>query len=70
MWQKNTKKSKYYRLHNSNSRQTFFKNFSNKEKLIFSTFLQIKIEHDFFKFYLYRLLAYELNRYNENCNKI
>ena len=70
MWQNNTKKGKYYKLHNSNSQQTFFKNFSNREKLIFSTFLQIKIEHDFFKYYLYRLIAYESNQCNENCNEI
>ena len=69
-WQNNTKKDEYYKLHNSNLQQTFFKNFSNREKLIFSTFLQIKIEHDFFKFYFHRLLVYELNQCNENCNEI
>ena len=70
MWQNNTKKSKYYQLHNSNLQQTFFKKSSNREKLIFLTFLQIKIELDFFKFYLYRLSAYKSNQYNENCNEI
>ena len=70
MWQNNTKKSKYYKLHNLNLQQTFFKNFSSNEKLTFSTFLQIKIRHDFFKFYLSRLFTYKSNRCNENCNKI
>ena len=56
-------------MHNSNSQQTFFKKLSNREKWIFSTFLQMKIEHDFFKFYLYRLFTYELNQCNENCNE-
>ena len=70
MWQNNTKKGKYYKLHNSNSQQTFFKNFSNREKLIFLTFLQMKIEHDFFKSYLHRLFVYELNQCNKNCNEI
>ena len=70
MWEKNTKKNKYYRLHNLNSQQTSFKKFSNQEKSIFSTFLQMKIEYNFFKFYLYRLFAYKLNRCNENCNEI
>ena len=64
MWQNNTKKGKYYKLHNSNPQQTFFKNFSNREKLIFSTFLQMKIRHGFFKSYLYRLPTYELNQCN------
>ena len=64
------KKSKYYKLHNSNSQQTFFKKFSNREKLIFLTFRQIKSEHDFFKFYPCRLLVYESNQCNENCNEI
>ena len=59
MWQNNTKKGKYYKLHNSNPQQTFFKNFSNREKLIFSTFLQMKIEHDFFKFYFHKLFVYK-----------
>ena len=70
MWQNNTKKGKYYKLHNSNPQQTFFKNFSNREKLIFSTFLQMKIGHGFFKSYLYRLPAYESNQCNGNCNEI
>ena len=70
MWQNNIKKSKYYKLHNSNSQPTFFQNFSNNEKLIFSTFLQMKIRHDFFKFYLYRLFTYKSNRCDENCNEI
>ena len=30
----------------------------------------MKIEHDYFKFYLYRLLAYESNQCNEKCNEI
>ena len=30
----------------------------------------MKIEHDFFKFYLYRLFAYKSNQCNENCNEI
>ena len=30
MWQDKTKKSKYYKLQNSNSQQTFFQNFSTK----------------------------------------
>ena len=30
----------------------------------------MKIEHDFFKFYLVRLFAYESNRCNEDCNQI
>ena len=70
MWQDNMKKGKYCKLHNLNLQQTFFQNFSNNEKLIFSTFLQIKMRHDFFKFYLCKLLTYESNRYNENCNEI
>ena len=49
------------KLHNSNSQQSFFKKFSNREKLIFSIFLQMKIEHDFFKFYLYKLFVYKSN---------
>ena len=70
MWQKNSKKGKLYELHNSNPQQTFFKNFSNHEKLYFSTFLQMKIEHGYFKSYLYRLPAYESNQCNEECNEI
>ena len=69
MWQDNTKKGKYYKLHNLNPQQTFFNSFSTSEKLIFSTFLQMKIKHDFFKFYLYRLFTYKSNRCNENCNE-
>ena len=69
MWQKNVKKGKYYEVHNLTSQQTFFKKFSNKEKSIFSTFLQMKTEHDYFKSYLCRLFAYESNRCNENCNE-
>ena len=30
----------------------------------------MKIGHDFFKSYLYRLPAYELNQCNRNCNEI
>ena len=30
----------------------------------------MKIEHDYFNFYLYRLSTYESNRCNENCNEI
>ena len=48
----------------------FFLNFWNRENLIFSTFLQIKIEHEFFKFYLCRLFVDKLNKCNENCNEI
>ena len=69
MWQKNVKKNKYYEVHNSTSQQTFFKKFSNKEKSIFSTFLQMKTEHDYFKSYLCRLFEYESNRCNEKCNE-
>ena len=69
MWQNNSKKDKSYEVHNSNSQQTFFKQFSNSEKLLLSIFLQMKIEHDYFKSYLCRLLAYESNRCNEECNE-
>ena len=69
MWQKNSKKGKHYELHNSNPQQTFFKNFSNYEKLLFSIFLQMKIEHEYFKSYLYRLSAYESNQCNEECSE-
>ena len=61
MWQNNSKKSEFYEVHISNSQQTFFKNFSNCEKLLLSIFLQMKIEHDYFKFYLCRLFAYKSN---------
>ena len=70
MWQNNSKKGKFYEVHNSNSQQTFFKKFSNCEKLLLSIFLQMKIEHDYFKSYLCRLLTYESNRCNEECNEI
>ena len=70
MWQKNLKKGKYYRIHCSNPQQTFFKKFSNSEKLLFSTFIQMKMRHEFFKSYFCRLFAYESNRCNENCNEI
>ena len=30
----------------------------------------MEIKHDFFKFYLCKVFTYELNRCNENCNKI
>ena len=30
----------------------------------------MKIEHDYFKSYLYRLFAYESNQCNEECNEI
>ena len=30
----------------------------------------MKIEHDFFKFYFFKLFTYKLNRYNDNCNEI
>ena len=48
----------------------FLKIFRTEKKLIFSAFLQIKIEHDFFKFYLHKLFVYESNQCNENCNEI
>ena len=69
MWQNNSKKRKFYEVHNSNSQQIFFKKFSNCEKLLLSIFLQMKIEHDYFKSYLCRLLTYESNRCNEKCNE-
>ena len=30
----------------------------------------MKIEHDFFKFYFYKLFAYKSNQCSENCNEI
>ena len=60
----------YYRIHCLNSQLTFFKNFSKSEKLSFSAFIEMKMRHKFLNSYFCRLLAYELNWCNENCNEI
>jgi len=70
IWGQNAKKGKWYEKHQMTPKLSKFHQFGKIDKLIFSTFMQMKMGHGFFKSYLFRLPAYETNKCNGACREI
>jgi hypothetical protein len=69
-WIRSSKKRKHSQIFDIKSEERKIKLLSNRfDKLIISTLMQMKFEHDFFKSYLVRLPKYDSKNCNENCNE-
>ncbi len=68
-WNDNIKKENQYQKHTTrvNLNYRSLKKFQKINKLTFSTFIQLKMKHDYFKSYLHRLSENNLNKCYEIC---
>ncbi len=71
-WKISTKKRNQYRKHASkvNLDHNFLKELQKIDRLIFSTFIQLKMRHDYFKSYLHRMSQNDSNKCYEICIEI
>jgi hypothetical protein len=70
VWKSSTKKGNQYRKHISNVNLSHkpLKELRKIDRLTFSTFIQLKMKHDYFKSYLHRLSENNSNKCYEICN--
>jgi len=71
-WKISTKKRNQYRKHASevNLDHNSLKELQKIDRLIFSTFIQLKMRHDYFKSYLHRMSQNDSNKCYEICIEI
>ena len=60
-WRKVNQRQQYSKFQTDLELRTKSKELKQADKLTFTTFTQIKLEHEYFKLYLIRLLTYENN---------
>ncbi len=70
IWKSSIKKGNQYQknISNVNLSHKSLKKLRKIDKLTFSTFIQLKMKHDYFKSYLHRLSENNLNKCYEICN--
>ncbi len=70
VWKSSIKKGNQYRKHisNVNLSHKSLKELRKIDRLTFSTFIQLKMRHDYFKSYLHRLSENNSNKCYEICN--
>ena len=70
VWKSSIKKGNQYWKHisNVNLSQKLLKELRKIDRLTFSTFIQLKMGHDYFKSYLHRLSENNSNKCYEICN--
>jgi len=68
-WNNSIKKGNQYQKHTARVNLSYrsLKKLRKINKLMFSTFIQLKIKHDYFKSYLHRLSENKSNKYYEIC---
>ena len=64
IWKKAKQGQQYSKFQLKSESKTKSKELKQAKRLIFSIFTQIQLEHEYFKFYLKRLSAYDSNLYN------
>jgi ribonuclease HI len=68
-WKNHSKTEKHYEKFETRSEDSKIQLLSKKfTKHVISTIMQLKLEHEYFKSYLVRLLNYETKKCNEDCN--
>ena len=67
-WKK-ANKGQHYSQFEENSSFHVKEILKSTDRLSFSTFVQMKLRHDYFKSYLFRLLKYDFKKCHENCDK-